>query len=68
MQDIFSILDHNLYWRSVQTGGQTNDEHLRDILIYDSTKDEWTKTGDLFMGRSEHALSLVPGDIEEHCI
>ena len=45
-------------------------EISRDIFIYDSTEDKWTKTGELCRGRTEHAMALVPveSDIEDECI
>ena len=51
-------------------GGEVNFEESKDILIYDSRQDKWTKTGELCRGRSQHAMSLVPveSDIEDQCI
>ena len=53
------------------TGGKTADKKFsRDILIYNSDEDKWTKTGELCRGRAYHAMSLVPveSDIEDQCI
>ena len=43
---------------------------IKDILIYDSHQNKWTKTGELCRGRAEHAMSLVPveSEIEDECI
>ena len=52
-------------------GGRTADnKYSSDILIYDSSEDKWTKTGELCRGRAEHAMSLVPveSEIEDQCI
>ena len=54
-------------------GGQTgpvNGKYSKDILIYNSHEDKWTKTGELCRGRAWHAMSLVPvdSDIEDECI
>ena len=51
-------------------GGRVDWEVSRDILIYDSGKNKWTKTGELCRGRSDHAMSLVPveTEIEDQCI
>ena len=54
-------------------GGQTgpvNGKYSKDILIYDSRQNKWTKTGELCRGRAEHGMSLVPveSDIEDDCI
>ena len=47
-----------------------NDEYSKDILIYDSRQNKWTKTGELCRARSGHAMSLVPveSEIEDQCI
>ena len=52
-------------------GGYSNDGgHFKDILMYDSSQDKWTKTGELCHARAEHAMSLVTADfeIEDECI
>ena len=52
-------------------GGKTVDKkYSRDIFIYDSSQNKWTKTGELCRGRAEHAMSLVPveSEIEDECI
>ena len=45
-------------------------KYSRDILIYNSHEDKWTKTGELCRARAYHAMSLVPveSDIEDDCI
>ena len=54
------------------SGGKTadNKKYSRDILIYNSSQDKWTKTGELCRARAYHAMSLVPveSDIEDDCI
>ena len=51
-------------------GGYGSGKYLKDILMYDSGQDKWTKTGELCRGRAYHAMSLVPveSDIEDQCI
>ena len=52
-------------------GGKTADKkYSRDILIYNSSQNKWTKTGELCRARRDHAMSLVPveSDIEDDCI
>ena len=41
-----------------------------DILIYDSSQNKWTKTGELCRARAFHGMSLVPVEsgIEDDCI
>ena len=60
------------YWMTLyMTGGRTADKkYSGDILMYDSSQDKWTKTGELCRGRAYHAMSLVPieSDIEDECI
>ena len=60
------ILMHDMY----MAGGEVNEGYSKDILIYDSSQDKWTKTGELCRGRAFHAMSLVPveSDIEDDCI
>ena len=48
-------------YRASQGGG-------KEILLYDSKTDKWSKTGDLCKGRGGHAMSLVPASVEDHCI
>ena len=53
------------------TGGEiAHKEPIGDILIYDSSQDKWTKTGELCHARANHAMSLVPTalEIEDECI
>ena len=52
------------------TGGRVDGVYSGDILIYDSSQDKWTKTGELCRARTWHAMSLVPveSDIEDDCI
>ena len=47
---------------------ETGREETRDILVYDSTEDKWTKVGDLCRARGYHAISLVPAAVDEECI
>ena len=55
-------------------GGRTAEpadkKYSRDILIYNSNEDTWTKTGDLCRARAYHGMSLVPveSEIEDQCI
>ena len=51
-------------------GGYGSGRYLKDILMYDSGQDKWTKTGELCRGRVYHAMSLVSveSDIEDDCI
>ena len=50
--------------------GRWNGKSFKDILMYDSSQDKWTKTGELCRARGYHAMSLVPveSDIEDDCI
>ena len=53
------------------TGGYSNDGgHFKDILMYDSSQDKWTKTGELCRARDGHAMSLVSveTEVEDECI
>ena len=52
------------------TGGRVDGVYSSDILIYNSIKDKWTKTGELCRARASHAMSLVPeeSEIEDECI
>ena len=45
-------------------------KYSKDILIYDSSQDKWTKTGEFCRARASHAMSLVPeeSEIEDECI
>ena len=43
-------------------------QNSRDILIYNSSQDKWTKTGELCRARAYHAMSLVPAVVEDECI
>ena len=51
-------------------GGWLNPGYSKDILIYNSSQDKWTKTGELCRGRAYHAMSLVSveTEIEDECI
>ena len=50
-------------------GGKTGySEHLKDILMYDGNEDKWSKVGDLCHARADHAMSLVPAEVDEECI
>ena len=51
-------------------GGYGSGRYFKDILIYNSSQDKWTKTGELCRARAEHAMSLVPveSEIEDECI
>ena len=51
-------------------GGEAKGKYSKDILIYNSNEDKWTKTAELCRARSGHAMSLVPveSDIEDQCI
>ena len=53
-----------------ERNGRKWGKYLKEILVYDDNEDKWTKTGDLCHARAEHAMSLVPVEVEleDQCI
>ena len=62
----FFILEVHFMTHCFSGGGAEKDR--KDILIYDSKTNAWTKTGDLCHGRYSHGISLVPESIADHCL
>ena len=50
------------------SGGRAHFIEQKDILLYDGNKDKWANVGDLCTARADHAMSLVPAEVEDECI
>ena len=51
------------------TGGTERLGECRgDVFDYDPDADKWNQVGQLALGRSNHAMSLVPKETADYCL
>ena len=57
-------------WSWCTAGGYTDNygSYTDEVLLYNSEEDEWTTVGHMSKARTWHAVSLVPGNIVDHCL
>ena len=63
------MLYHHNITPGCTAGGQDYAwNYFTDVLIYNSEDDEWTIVDHLSAARGWHGMSLVPANIEDHCL
>ena len=52
----------------LNTAGGNDGNYRDEVFMYNSEDDEWTTVGQMSMRRSDHGMSLVPGNITNFCV